>query len=364
MSAASRIIEKFGGQTALAKLLGKNQSTIQNWHAKGRIPAKWQQPLLELAEKYGISLSPSDFFLQRDTPPDDKPPTATHPGELHIGGAVLPCYVLETGDRVFSLTGAMASLFGVKSGSLADYLKAKAVKPYMSNDLTPAENNFIPALIKFDTGGHGIAKEAWGLPVEKFMDICAAYSAAAEQKKLTDRQVEIAVKANAFLRACAKVGIIALVDEATGYQYDRTQDALRFKLKLYLEEEMREWEKTFPDELWLEFGRLTRWDGPVHLRPKYWGKLVMELVYEYLDHDVAEWLKNNAPKPRAGQNYHQWLNSQYGLKKLIEHLWMLIGMARTCETMTELRRKVAEQFGRIPIQMTFYLPLNTKRGRH
>jgi hypothetical protein len=34
---------------------------------------------------------------------------------------------------------------------------------------------------------------------------------------------------------------------------------------------MRKWEKTFPDELWVEFGRLTNWKGAVTKCPKYWG---------------------------------------------------------------------------------------------
>jgi hypothetical protein len=63
---------------------------------------------------------------------------------------------------------------------------------------------------------------------------------------------------------------------------------------------------------------VSNWKGTVTQRPKYWGKLVMELVYEYLDKDVAKWLKENAPEPRHGQNYHQWLSGQYGLKKLVE----------------------------------------------
>ena len=74
-----------------------------------------------------------------------------------------------------------------------------------------------------------------------------------------------------LLAACAKVGLIALIDEATGYQRDRPVDALQFKLRLYLAEEMRKWEKTFPDELWEQFGRLTGWQGSLHSRPKYWG---------------------------------------------------------------------------------------------
>jgi hypothetical protein len=116
-------------------------------------------------------------------------------------------------------------------------------------------------------------------------------------------------------------------------------------------------EKTFPDELWVEFARLTNWKGSLHSRPKYWGKLVMELVYGYLDPDVAEWLKTNAPTPRHGQNYHQWLSNQYGLKKLIEHIWMLIGVSKTCSSMTELRDRMAELNGKMHVQLRLYLPL-------
>jgi len=90
-------------------------------------------------------------------------------------------------------------------------------------------------------------------------------------------------------------------------------------------------------------------------RPKYWERLVMELIYEKLDADVAQWLKENAPTPKHGQNYHQWLSGQYGLKK-VEHIWMVIGMAKTCDTMTELRDRVAALDGKQPVQLRLYLP--------
>ena len=164
------------------------------------------------------------------------------------------------------------------------------------------------------------------------------------------------MRASAFVVACSKLGLIATIDEVTGYQYERAEDALEFKLRLFIQEEMRAWEKTFPDELWIQFGRLTGWEGPVSSRPKYWGKLVMELIYGYLDDDVAKWLEENAPKPRHGQNYHQWLSSQYGLKKLTEHIWLVIGIASTCETMSDLRAQLAFQFDQVPIQLTIYGP--------
>lgn len=91
--------------------------------------------------------------------------------------------------------------------------------------------------------------------------------------------------------------------------------------RLFLAKEMRKWEATFPEDLWREFGRLTSWRGSIHSRPKYWGRLVMELIYGYLEPSVAEWLrKNKTPRPRKGQAHHQWLNEQYGIRKLMEHI--------------------------------------------
>ena len=100
---------------------------------------------------------------------------------------------------------------------------------------------------------------------------------------------------------------------------------------------------------WVEGHRFTT--------PQVSGQLVLELVYEYLDLDVAEWLRQNAPAPRHGQNYHQWLSAQYGLRKLVEHIWMLIGVARTCETMMELRDRMAALNGKQPVQLRMYLPM-------
>jgi hypothetical protein len=131
---------------------------------------------------------------------------------------------------------------------------------------------------------------------------------------------------------------------------------LQVKLKAFLAEEMREWEKTFPNELWVEFGRLTSWKGSVTQRPKYWGHLVTELVYGYLDADVTKWLKENHPQPRHGRNWHQWLSEQYGLQKLIQHIYTLIGIAKACHDMRELKDKMAELYGKESVQLTLYLP--------
>lgn len=287
-------------------------------------------------------------------------PVAKHRGFLNLVGMEIPCYVLDNGQRVIGRTSATEMLTGIKGGgALEKYLGVGQLKPFINLDLVLERMSgfSLPEV-------EGLEKDVKGLPTDLLIDICQGFVAALEahgrpdsETKLTKRQLDMAVKAGMFVAACAKVGLDALVDEATGYQYDRAADALQIKLRAYLDEEMRKWEKTFPDELWVEFGRLTNWKGSVTKRPKYWGKLVMELVYEYLDPDVAKWLKENAPKPIYGQNYHQWMSSQYGLKKLVEHIWMVIGIAKTCTTMKELRDKMAQMNGKVPVQFTLYLPL-------
>lgn len=273
---------------------------------------------------------------------NSKLPVAKWPGILRIGDLEVPCYVLEDGRRVITRTAATAVLTGGKGGgNLESYLIVEGLRKYLPASFTGQMIDiFVPGVSTSQT-------RTMGISAETFIEICRAYVAAHDADDLkTERQKVIAIKAAMFLAACANVGLIAMIDEATGYQYERASDALQVKLKLFLAEEMRRWEKTFPDQLWEQFGRLTSWTGSIHSRPKYWGNLVMELIYEYLDPDVAEWLRVNAPKPQHGKNYHQWLSEQYGLRKLVEHIWKVVGIASTCMNMDELRREMQRLYGK------------------
>ena len=278
-------------------------------------------------------------------------PTAKYSGNLMLGSKGVDCYVLDDGRRVISLSGAIRSIANVQSGNLSSYLRAKSLQPYL--ELGDPESIYIDFSIP------GNPNNAKGLMAETFLEICRAYVSALTDapETLTGRQREIAVNCAILLAACAKVGLIAPIDEATGYQYEREADALSVKLKAYIADELRDWEKTFPDALWEEFGRLTNWAGSLHSRPKYWGKLVYELIYQALDPDIAEYIKVNKPKPRHGQNYHQWLTEDIGVKSLIEHINQIIGIAKTCTTMDELRRSVAHYYKHEPIQTSFFLQI-------
>jgi hypothetical protein len=327
-----------GGEARMKKLSRAERQSL----AKLAAEARWKRVENKaLTEEAGIEQSRADSI-----------PEARYPGVLNLAGVEIPVYVLSNGQRVIARIAATKVLTDSKTrqADLESYLRVEALKPFLDIESVRAR------MVTFrQKEVEKLNQEVMGLPSDLFIEICQAYvsalNASTDQNSevtLTDRQKEIAIKAGMFLAACAKVGLDALIDEATGYQYLRPEDALAIKLKLYLEEEMRKWEKTFPDQLWEQFGRLTNWKGRLHQRPKYWGQLVMKLVYEYLDPDVAQWLRENAPKPMHGQNYHQWLSSQYGLRKLIEHIWKVIGIASTCSDIEELKRKMEELYGKKP----------------
>lgn len=58
------IVQRFGGQTALAKRIGINQSAVAYWVKTGNIPSKWHPMLLEIAQSSGISLDASELTFQ------------------------------------------------------------------------------------------------------------------------------------------------------------------------------------------------------------------------------------------------------------------------------------------------------------
>lgn len=274
-----------------------------------------------------------------------KSPFAKYTGSLDLGHRSVECYVLDDGRRVISMRATVKAISGDENGKIMDYIGVKSLSHYL--DAGEISENIVEFNIP---GTKFIAK---GITAETFLDICSAYvSALADGINLTEKQTTTAINCSILLSACAKTGLIALIDEATGYQYVREEDALQVKIRAFISEELRAWEKTFPDELWEEFGRLTHWQGSLQQRPKYWGKLVLELIYDAMDPDVATYLKENKPKPKHGMNYHQWLSEDLGVRALTTHINQVIGIAKTCNTMDELRHQVALHYGKEPLQLT------------
>lgn len=259
----------------------------------------------------------------------------------------LPCYVLDDGQRIFRLSNLTKALRGIEHGKFGNYLAASNIQKYLPERLWPLndeEHDRTPqGIIEFEFN----EKMEKGYNSEDFIDVCSAFvQANLNNEELSEAQKEMAKNANKFILATSKIGIIALIDEATGFQYERDALELQMKLNYFITDEARDWEKTFPDELWYEFGRLTNWKGSIKKRPKYWGKLVNALIYDCLDKDVAEYLRENKPPKYTGQKYFQWLNEEFGTKELTQHIWQIIGMAKTCESINELKDLASKKFNK------------------
>lgn len=298
--------------------------------------------------------------------PDKAMPVAEWRGILTLVDVDVPCYVLDDGQKIIGRVSATEVLTGIKGGgALEKYIAVKALEPFIDKDLV------LERLVPFRLREvEGLEKAVKGLPAALMIEVCQGFVSALQASltpgsphpPLTARQQQMAIQASMFLSACAKVGLEALIDEATGYQYERAEDALQVTLRKFIAEELRNWEKTFPDELWIEFGRLTGWETPLRARPKWWGKLVIELIYDTLDADVAEYLKLNKPAP--GVRWHRQLTENHGVRQLVSRCYEVVGMAKDCKNMRELRDKVALHYGKRPVQITMYLPENgLKRPR-
>lgn len=266
----------------------------------------------------------------------------------------LPVYNLDNGQRVFRFTDMTLALRGKAHGKFANYLATENIRKYVPEKLQPEPGE--------DRKPRGVTiAELDGQIIQTydatdFIDVCLAFITANEShEKLSIAQQEIVERAKLIMIASAKTGITGLIDEATGFQNVRPANALEMKFAFFLADELRPWEKTFPDQFWRELGRLTGWSD-IKKRPKYWGKLVNEFVYEALDSDIAHYLQTEKPPKYTGQRYHQWLEEDRGVQALTEHIWTVIGLAKTCNTVEELRYEVEKNFSK-----NFFQPMLFER---
>lgn len=254
-------------------------------------------------------------------------------GELHLGDFSIPCYVLEDGRRVLSGRGMQLALNMVDednrtSARLTRYLSQETLKPFIYKD--KGIGHFEP-LECFD-GNSKIN----GYEASVLVDICDAFLEARKHIKLSPRQAIIAEQCEILVRSFAKVGLIALIDEATGYQHEREQDELQKILKAYIAEELLPWQKRFPDVFYQELFRLNGWDYTVRgikRRPGIIGKWTNKLIYEQLPPGVLDELKRKTPK---SARLHQSLTADIGQPELAAQITQVVTIFRLSDNMGQM----------------------------
>jgi P63C domain len=186
---------------------------------------------------------------------------------------------------------------------------------------------------------------AFGYPATVLPDICDVVLAARKAGVLLKHQEHIADQCEILVRGFARVGIIALVDEATGFQRDRAKDALARILEAFVAKELRPWLPTFPNDFYQEMYRLRGMEYPTDTvqRPRYFGLLTNNIVYDRLAPGVLEELKQVNPKHESGRRKHkyfQWLTNKVAYPKLREHLGAVVAIMKLSTDWHDFRAKL------------------------
>jgi hypothetical protein len=277
---------------------------------------------------------------------NELPRETQHTGAVQIGPLSLPCAVLNNEKRVLTLAG-LGLAFGSRkqspdklplekapdgSANLPAFLSYGSIYKYLSPELLLS----LQAPLKFRTSSGNVA---YAYDAEVLPALCEAIIEAERQGDLR-KNARIANAAIALYKGLARVGITALVDEATGYQADRARDALTRILEQFIAKELRPWVRTFPPEFYQEMFRLRNWTwkGMKKNRPQAAAGYTKDIVYARLAPGVLEELKRVTPRTDAGRPkaaLHQSLTEDVGHPKLKEHLAVVTTLMRISSTWSE-----------------------------
>jgi P63C domain-containing protein len=277
------------------------------------------------------------------------PPKAVHEGCLKVG---ISCAVLEDGMRVLSAREVTKALGGKRGGShwlrkrggaeLPVYLSANNLRPFIDSELESALKE--PIIYQPKAGS-----VAYGVNAEYLPKICDVWLKAREACVLRGPQKNIASKAEILMRGFAHVGIIALVDEATGFQAIRDREALQEILERFLRKELAAWAKRFPDEFYQQLFRLRgwQWKGMKVNRPQVVAAYTKDLVYERLAPGILQELEERNPKDERGRRkhkHHQWFTEDVGHPALAQHLYAIVGFMRVATSWKQFKEMVQRAF--------------------
>lgn len=289
-----------------------------------------------------------------------KLPKEMYKWNLSIGDLQINCAVLEWGTRIFSQR-SFAEYIGNRwswkwfkdkrewKKVSPEFISLSVLEPYISDEL----RNML--FVQYDS--NWTLKE-W-IDASLIPEICDVWIKALNEWLLNEKQVKTALLCQKLISAFAKVWVIALVDEATGYQYDREKDELQKILKAYISEELLPWQKRFPDVFYKELFRLNWWDFTVNWikkRPSVIGKWTNTLVYNELPNWVLEELQNKTPKNdkwKYKANLHQSLTPDVWEPHLQSQLSEIITLFRLADNMEQMRAS----FERLRQRKAWRLPL-------
>jgi P63C domain-containing protein len=296
-------------------------------------------------------------------------PQATHDGPLQIGDKVLVAAVLSNGKRLLS-QGTVLQAIGrsrtPKAGTggfstvdeLPFFLQADKLKPFISEELRLSTT---PILFRLKNGQRTVGYDAELLPMicEVYLNFRDALVAALRQNK-DDKQAAadlkryqpIIAECDRLTRGLARRGIIALVDDATGYQADKARDdALKIVEQYVSPSYLIPWTRRFPHEFFQEVYKILGWEykaGSVK-HPQYLGKFILRYIYDPLPPGVLDELKRRLPKNEKGNRsakLWQALTEVTGIPHLDRQITAVVTLLEISDSKHEFERNFQRIFGR------------------
>lgn len=244
-------------------------------------------------------------------------PIALYSGKLPIGDIEMDCAVLDNGQRILAATSIFTAFGRARKGmnnrleidgtKLPPFLAAKNLEPFINQELIERTE-----LVRYRDGN----REKTGYDAKLLPKMCELYLRARRDpsKPLLESQLKLAVQSEILLAKLGDIGIESLVDEATGYQRVRANDALRILLSRYIAEGLRKWIKTFPDSFFTELDRMYGNETTTSRnRPIYYGNFINKYVYDPIENGYvkAELDKLNIEEDGTRKaRFHSWLSNQ------------------------------------------------------
>jgi len=303
-----------GGHARAAKLTPEERSEIAKKAAKKR----WEA-------------------VQADA--DDMPKVLeSFKSKITIAGKAIPCAVVmgpQGVQRVLSETGITNAVLGDRSGAskrkkeagapLPIFVAPRQLEPFITNDLLDGPLKPIDYL-----DGKRIVR---GYDAGVLAAVCNVWLKAREAGALQDQQLDKAMQAEILMRALAETAIVALVDEATGYQSVRPQNALQSYLELVIRRELAVWAKKFPDEFYENIYKLKGWAWPGMGKNRFSvvANYTTNLIYDRLGPGITEELMSKTPMNEKGyrpNKLHQWLSDDVGDPMLATHMHSILMFQR------------------------------------
>jgi P63C domain len=278
-------------------------------------------------------------------------PDATHEGDFPIGDIVISAAVLPNKKRIITQATFLRALgrsrspkagTGVLStvDGLPFFLQAEALKDFLDEDLTTSTT---PIFFREKSGKRSVGYDALLLPRVGEVYLKMRDHHLKEGKPVPRQYQHIVAACDMLMRGLARIGIIALVDEATGYQEIRDRLALQEILNKFLRKEFAAWASCFPNEFYKEIFRLRgwTWKGMKVNRPQCVARYTKNLIYTRLAPGILKELESRNPiddKGRRKTPHYFWLTEDIGHPALAQHLHAVIHLMKACDSWDQMMK--------------------------